>query len=333
MKALLKILYILLVLVIIILVAGIFLPKEFRTESSVIINASTELVYDQLNDLKKQESWSPWQFADSTLKVSYGQQTIGKGAYYTTTSKNSGSMKLTIVESVPVNTLSMELNFVDRGEASMYWNIDSEAGLTKLTMAFENNEMSYFERYFVIMFKKNMVHTFNLSLNKIKAIAEELRLSRISDIKMVKLEKQPAMVIIDSSTLEEMEERMEKSFSRLSAYMVRRKLEALGPPFAIYYSWNPEGISKFACGIPIEKMTWGWKDYNVIELPGGEAATIVHWGKYDSAKPYLALDNYLQEQGLTQGDYLWEVYINNPASEPDTSKWQKQIYYPLQREE
>ncbi len=333
MKALLKTLYLLLVLVILVLLAGIFLPKEFRIASSVNINAPDELIFNQLNDLKNQELWSPWQFADSTIKVTYGQLTSGEGAYYTTTSENSGSIKLTIVESVPVNKLTMELDFGDKGEATIYWNLEVEGRFTKLTLEFENSRISYFERYFAIMFKNNMVHTFNLSLNKIKAIAEDLRLSRISDIKIVTLEKQPAMVITDSCKLEEMGERMEEMYGRISAYMKRRDLEAEGPPFAIYYSWNPEGISKFACGIPIEKMTWGWKDYNVIELPGGEAATVVHWGKYDSGKPYLALDNYLQKKEIEREDYIWEVYINDPANEPDTSLWQKQIFYPLKQME
>ena len=177
-----------------------------------------------------------------------------------------------------------------------------------------------------------MINTFNIGLRKVKEISEDLRLSRISEVKLVNLEKQPAMVIIDSCKTDEMDSLMAVMYNRLTSYLERRELVSVGPPFAIYYSWNPDGISKFACGIPIEKMTWGWKDYSVIELPDGEAATVIHWGRYDSEKPYIALDNFLKENGLKQGKFIWEVYLNNPETEPDTGMWQKQLYYPIMEE-
>lgn len=329
MKALLKFLYIILALVIIVLLAGLFLPKEAYIDSSVSIIAPDEIVFNQINDLKNWEAWSPWEAADSTMKVSYESVTVGKGASYSWTSKHSGEGKLVITESVPVSKVAIELDFGEQGKADAYWTIEPERTLTDLTWIFENNNLSYFERYFMVLFRKNMINTFNTGLNKIKEIAEDLRLSRISEVKLVNLEKQPAMVITDSCKLEKMDSLMANMYSRLSAYMERRQLVSVGPPFAIYYTWNPEGISKFACGFPLEKKTWGWKDYQVIELPEGEAATVIHWGRYDSSKPYFAIDNFLKEKELKQGDFIWEVYLNDPESEPDTGMWQKQLYYPI----
>lgn len=333
MKALLKILYILLFLVVLILLAGLFLPKEANIQASVYINASDKIVFDQINDLKNWKTWSPWEQADSTMQIIYGEQTIGEGASYSWTSKHSGSGKLIITQSIPLSKVAMELDFGEQGKASTYWTIEREKELTKLTWIFDNDNLGYFERYFMVLFRKNMLNTFNRGLQKIKEIAEDLRLSRISEIKIVAMEKQPAMVIIDSCEVEKIDSLMIDMFDRVTRYMERRKLEPVGPPFTIYYSWNPEGVSKFACGIPIEKRTWGWKDYSVIELPEGEAATVVHWGKFDSEKPYLALDQYIRENALSVKDFIWEVYLTNPSSEPDTAKWKKQIYYPVSQEE
>jgi effector-binding domain-containing protein len=333
MKALLKFLYIILALVIIVLLAGLFLPKEAYMDSSVSINAPDEIVFAQINDLKNWKVWSPWEAADSTMEVSYGSETVGKGASYSWTGKHSGEGRLVITESVPVSKVAIELDFGEQGRADSYWTIESEGKLTNLTWFFENNNLSYFERYFMVLFRKNMINTFNTGLTKIKEIAEDLRLSRISEVKLVSLEKQPAMVITDSCEMEKMDSLMVVMYNRLFAYIERRQLVTAGPPFTIYYSWNPDGISKFACGLPLEKKTWGWKDYQVIELPEGEAATVIHWGRYDSNKPYIAINNFLQDKGLKQGDFIWEVYLNDPQSEPDTGMWQKQLYYPIQKDE
>jgi effector-binding domain-containing protein len=329
MKALLKILYFLLFLVIVLLLAGIFLPKKAHVESSVNIYAPGEIVFDQLNDLTNWEKWSPWEAADTTMKIQYGSQIKGSGASYSWTSKRSGSGKISITESIPIKKLAIEIDFGEQGKAESYWKLEPHEKITRLTWVFENSKLNYFERYFMILFRKNMINTFKIGLKKIKEVSEELRLSRISEVKLVNLEKQAAMVIIDSCKLEDMDSLIVNMFTRLKAYVDRRKLITVGKPFTIYYSWNPTGISKFACGIPLEQKTWGWKDYQVIELPEGEAATVIHWGRYDSEKPYNALDHFIQENNLKAKDYIWEVYLNDPENEPDTAMWQKQIYFPI----
>lgn len=332
MKALLKILYVLLILVIIVLVAGIFLPKEAHISSSIEINAPDEIVFDQINDLENWEAWSPWKQMDTTMKISYGSQTVGEGASYSWTSIKSGDGNMTITESVPLNKIGIELDFGEQGKADSYWILEQKDNLTNLTWSFDNEDLSYMDRYFMVIFRKTMINSFNQGLNGIKEIAEDLRLSRISEIKVVNLEKQPVMAIIDSCKLEEMETRMDEMFNGVVGYLERRKMQTTGPPLAIYYTWNPDGISTFACGFPIEKRTWGYKEFTVIDLPEGEAATVIHWGKYDSPKPYLAMDKFLAEKGKSAEDYIWEVYLNDPESEPDTGMWQKQIYYPIKAE-
>jgi effector-binding domain-containing protein len=329
MKTLLKILYFLLFIVIIFLLAGLFLPKAAQVDSAIVINASNQIVFDQINDLKNWEAWSPWQEADSSMKVTYATKTKGTGASYSWTSQYSGKGKLTIAESTPLNEIKIDIDFADEGNAKIEWMLEPEENMTKVTWTFLDDNLSYFERYFMFLFKKNMKSTLKSGLKKLKKTSEELRLSRISAIKIVELEKQPAMIIVDSSKVDEMDERMTSLFSKLTSYLGRRGMQATGLPFTIYYSWNPDGLSKFACGLPIAQKTWGWKEYSVIELPEGKAATLVHWGKYDSEKPYVALDNYIMENKLTTKDLIWEVYLNDPKIETDTAKWQKQIYYPL----
>ncbi|MBA7582539.1 hypothetical protein ES708_24469 [subsurface metagenome] len=118
-------------------------------------------------------------------------------------------------------------------------------------------------------------------------------------------------------------------FGKLARYLERRKLTPAGAPFTMYYTRNPKGLTKFACGFPIEKKTWGWKEYKYLELPGGHVAMIAHLGVYGSEKPWLTLDAYMKENNLQVAGALWEVYLTDPSSEPDTTKWELQVYYPV----
>lgn len=330
MKALLKILYFFLALILLFLLAGIFLPKSVHVSSSRIVKASPDIVFKQINNLQNWKNWLSWIEADTTMELSYGAKTKGEGATFSWTSKNSGTGTMLIENSEPNTNIDLLLDFGEKGTANMYFELEIQGSGTEISWTFKDDILSYFERYFVFLFTNNMKNSIDRGLQKMEVFTEDLRLSRISDIKLLELEIQPAMAIIDSCTIDDMDSLMANMFSRVKLYLERRKIEASGNPICIFYSWNPEGISRFACALPIEKKTWGWKQYVVIELPAGKAASVTHWGKYESPKPYLALDDYLRVNNLVAGEFIWEQYITSPESTPDTSQWQKQIFFPVE---
>jgi effector-binding domain-containing protein len=55
-----------------------------------------------------------------------------------------------------------------------------------------------------------------------------------------------------------------------------------------------------------------------------------HFGAYDKTMyMYTAMDEYIQEFKLEETGGPIEEYITDPMSEPDTSKWQTNIYFPV----
>ncbi len=330
MKLLLKILYFLLILIILVLLAGIFLPKEGHIESSISIKASPEIVFEQINTLKNWEKWSPWFDADSTMIPVFNDIPSGDGASFSWESAGSGEGMITISESIPLSRIQTVIDFGIQGKSSTSFTLKEEQEETMLTWTFQNIDMGYFERYFMILFKKNILTTLNTGLLNIKKICQELRVDRISEVKLVDIATQPAMGIIDSSAINEMGARMAQTYSKLSIYFERRGIQPTGPAFTIYYNWNPKGLTRFACCMPISERTWGWKEYSYIELTQGRAVTLTHWGKYGTSTPYEALDNYITENNLRKGNIMWEVSKNDPSAEPDTSKWEVQLFYQVE---
>jgi hypothetical protein len=324
MKALLKILYFFLILIFLFLVIGFFFPKSAHIGSSIQVNAAPEIVYDQVNNLK---NWSNWEtdLPDSIIK--YSEHIAGIGASFTWTKQNIEQGKILILESIPFNKISVEMDFGKQGKVLSSWNLKKEAGGTIVSREISNNNLKYFERYFALFFKKNMTNTINSGLKKLKETSEEIRLDRISEVKEVDLPPAYSIIVTDSATMQDMSSKMNGIFSKLKIYLDKRNIMADSLPFAIYYDWGSDGINKFACGYQIPDKSWSWNEYQYMEMPSGHSIMVTHWGKFGSIKPYKTLDNYLKEKQLESTGYPFEVYITNINLEPDTAKWQSNIYY------
>ena len=99
MQILKKIGLALLALLVLALVAAAFMPKHFEYERSTDINASKEVVFGIVNDLKTQDIWGPWKQEDPTIQSTYNEVASGVGQVSSWTSKKSGNGSQTITES------------------------------------------------------------------------------------------------------------------------------------------------------------------------------------------------------------------------------------------
>ncbi|MGE0424265.1 MAG: SRPBCC family protein [Reyranellaceae bacterium] len=88
-------------------------PSRFRVQRSITINAPAESIFPQVNDLRAQQSWSPWEAKDPAMKRTYGGAQSGKGAKYEWQgNKQVGHGRMEIVESTPPTRLLMKLDFI-----------------------------------------------------------------------------------------------------------------------------------------------------------------------------------------------------------------------------
>ena len=118
MKILLKILGGLAVLVLLLVVVAFFLPRQYRIERSVVINARPDVVLNQVAVLRAWKSWSAWHERDPQMKLAYSEQATGVGAWASWESKNEGNGKMTITEQTPTK-VRYHLEFPDQAFQSM----------------------------------------------------------------------------------------------------------------------------------------------------------------------------------------------------------------------
>lgn len=120
MKILLKILGGLAVLVLLLVLVAFVLPRQYRVERSLVINARPEAVLAQVADLRAWKNWGAWQERDPQMKLSYSDQPVGVGSWSAWESNKEGNGKMTII-ALTATKVTYHLEFPDAGMQSTGW--------------------------------------------------------------------------------------------------------------------------------------------------------------------------------------------------------------------
>jgi effector-binding domain-containing protein len=109
-----------------------------------------------------------------------------------------------------------------------------------------------------------------------------------------------------------------------------------GPPYGRYHAFGSEVVdveigfpvaTPLAALPPLADADRG--EVGSSALPGGEVATTVHRGPYDTlSESYQRLESWIPEQGRSLGSGPWESYVDNPT-EVDASEVRTEICWPL----
>lgn len=114
-----SILIVVALLVAILLVVVALRPAPFRIERSLVIAASPQALFDQVDDLHHWHQWSPWARRDPNLQVEYAGATRGPGAeYHWSGNREVGKGSMTISDSRPGELVRMQLEFLEPFRAS-----------------------------------------------------------------------------------------------------------------------------------------------------------------------------------------------------------------------
>lgn len=88
-------------------------PSVFRITRSAHIQAPASAVFEQVNDLRKWDAWSPWAKLDPDMKTTYSGPRSGTGASQAWIgNKNVGEGSMTITDSVPDSRIGIRLDFI-----------------------------------------------------------------------------------------------------------------------------------------------------------------------------------------------------------------------------
>ncbi len=331
MKTFTKVIIWIIVILVIAVLVSYLLPGKYYVGRSIVVDADKELIYDQFCDFNNWENWTPWgQSMDSTASYEIVGSPCEVGAIQSWTGNIVGEGQLLITAVVPNEKMEYELAF-DGGKYKSDGSFIIEPQEDKFLLTWtDEGDLGYnpVARY-MGLFMENMIGPdFEKGLSNLKSYVETL--PDFPDIEVTEIESVPAVSITDSATMEQMSSKMGELYSSLMGYIAAKRAEITGPPYCVYYSWDPEGYTVMEAGVPVDKKLAGKMNIKGTMSPGGKAIKVLYVGPYEGLESiYLAMDKYVKINNMEIAGGPWEVYLTDPSTEPDSSKWQTMVYFPV----
>lgn len=160
----------------VLLVAGLR-PNHFRLQRTATIAASPEAIYAELEDLRRWQTWSPWEDIDPALRRTYSGPATGTGSVYEWTSDNAkaGVGRMTITEARVPSKLVIQLDFIKpiRATNTAEFTLQAQDSGTAVTWAMYGPS-PFVSRLFGLIFNmdKMIGADFEKGLSRLKALTE-----------------------------------------------------------------------------------------------------------------------------------------------------------------
>jgi hypothetical protein len=164
------------VIIVVFLIIVAMQPSVFRVARSATITAPAEVVFAQVNELKKWEAWNPWGKIDPAMKLTYEGPASGVGAAYAWVGNNQiGAGRMTTTESRPNELVRFKLEFYKpmAGVSTAEFTFKPQGNQTTVTwdMTGKNNFVAKAFCLFISM-EKMIGGQFEQGLADLKTIAE-----------------------------------------------------------------------------------------------------------------------------------------------------------------
>ena len=329
MKALRILGIIILILIAVFLIVPFFLADNVVVTHTEIIKAKPETIFRQVNNLHNWDKWSPFD-QDPTMVNTYEGPDQGIGAKRTWAGDKVGEGYMQIEVCEPYEYIQNKLVFgPNEGGGVGSWNFTQLDEGVEVSWTTHVKDLSYpLNRWFGLMTEPMLKPMLESGLAKLKKITEAM--PQPPEIKTIYMEKQPSLIIYDSTDMAGMGEMLSTNFTALFEYIKRRKVPITGQHFAMYHKWNPAGITYISTGIPVAEGTKGYKNVQYYEIPAGNVLFTKHTGGLNSGPTHYAIDDYIKDFNLKIKDYIWETYLYNTETDKDTTKYVTFIYYPIE---
>jgi len=163
------------ILILVFVLVGALLSREYRVTRTVVVKADPAKVHALVGELKRWDEWAPFKESDPTLVTKLGEATTGVGAYQSWTGEGgSGWLKFTKCD--PATGIAYDMAFNDGGEdmpAKSWMSYAPVAGGLQIEWGMEGSmDVAVVGGYFARMADMMIGGMFQSGLDKLKARAE-----------------------------------------------------------------------------------------------------------------------------------------------------------------
>jgi hypothetical protein len=327
-----KVSFTILLLIFLIVAIGFLLPRNIHVSRSRVMKADAGILFNQVNTIRNWNNWSPWNKLDTAMTLVYFG-TSGQGAGYTweSTDRKVGTGRVEIISSKPEDSIQVLMNFMPNvpAKSSFVFVQDEQELVLHWTIDFEMNK-NPFLRYLGLFMDRWIGKDFEKGLAQLESAALEeatvhpplrIELKEVQAFTFIYLERKTSFKDI-SLTLAE-------AYTELMKQIKNPGIQMAGAPFARYIAYDSL-TTTLQAGIPVPP--WFKPGPQVKQDTSNKVNALVgyYYGPYSGiSSAYEKLQKYSQKHNLVLDDYTWESYITDPETEPDSSKWLTEIYFPI----
>ena len=337
MKSLKYILFLLLILFIGFSIYIAVQPNSYNITRNKTINAPAAVIFNNVNDYKNWEAWSPWIEQEPDLQITYSEQTSGVGGSYSWIGEDGpGNMKTLAVS--PYDSISQEMQFSDFPPSNVYWKFEKAENGTNVTWGMKSNKIPFMLKFFAAInggMDKMVGPNFERGLEKLDSII-------INSMKAYNIEINGIteygggfyLYKTTNASNANISQIMGQQYGSISAFMGQNNIAFNGMPFTIYHDMNMEnGTVIMSNAIPVKEKIIITGDSNILcdYLPKMKVLKTTLKGNYSNlSEAWKTTMTYIAENNIEQAEYKpFEIYTTDPGNYPNPSDWITEIYIPI----
>jgi len=326
---------------------GLFGPTSMEVTHKKVVKAPMASVWEQVVDFKNWPNWSPWAESDTAMVVTYGEKgSRGVGGSYSWEGPVTGVGEMEIREITENEEIGMDIGF-DMGEGMTYSTADMQfkevEGGTEITWNFNSSgQEDFMERIFNVIMPSVLKGMYDTGLTNLEQAALENPYKPKKEVPMEvgvrEMEKEGFWYIGDRYTDVTMSDvgqaeygaSYQKIFAHLGATGNADKI--IQPPMSVTHAYDTETtITTFSVAMKTSQEVDPGTDLECVYIEPHKALVYMHVGDYEGiSKSYEKAVQVMLAKGYTMKLPSYEVYITDPGTEPDSSKWKTELVIPVE---
>jgi len=320
-------------LIVALLVVPVFLPSKKHFEKSVVVNQSLEKSFNAVSDLNNWHNWFEAIKQDSCCKIDVVKATDSTKARINWKAKH-GNGSLVLKKEVKDSLLAFKIKF-HHHSACLKWVFQPQGDSTQVTINFDFHLSYPIGQLFGIFMDDKLMGFIETTMLSYKAFVEAIpreapKMEKKVNFEEITMAPKPALSVAINTDIAHLSEEMGKAYKQIMNYIKANALTITGAPYSLYEKWNPPTEVSFVAAVPVNKKVTGNANIKMTETPSGKMLKVVYFGAYDkTGYIYKAYDKYAASNKLETRGGPWEEYITDPTTEPDTAKWQTNIYFQI----
>jgi len=334
MKFLKWLLIIVLILAALVLIIPLFLPANVEISANREIAVSPVQAFLNIATYTDRDKWDPWLAMDPEVKWTGEAEPGYIGSLYNWNGEKIGTGQERVDSVVFGEYIAANIRFgKDQVGSLVEWDLEPSDAGTSVTWSFKEKAKYPIERLMLKIYKGSLRSSFEKGLESLKTYLESNPpvISTLGKIERAKIAPMLALVINSKGTMEEMSNQMPIIFDKLYKEMDAQGLQITGAPFCYYRSFNQSsGISEYLTGIHVSGKGKDAGDIKAVSYGSMDVIQAVHSGPYsDLMTSYNKIMDYIAVNQIIISGGNFEFYLTDPSMEPDITKLQTIIAFPL----